>query len=180
LAKRFEAAHPGTHVDLVFDSSATLATQVNEGAPDDVLATADTKTMDSVTKAGNNAAPAVVFATNVLVLAVPAANPGKVGKVSDLDRPWSTWVQCVSSAPCGRAADALVAANKVSSKPKSLEVDVKAVLTKVTSGEADAGFVYATDARSAGAKVTAIPVPGAAAKQNKYAVTVAKQTRDQA
>src|SRR5881392_3461816 len=83
LGKQFEAQHPGVTVKFAFDSSATLAQQATQGAPADVLATADTTTMDSATSV--QASTPKVFATNVMVLATPADNPGHVHAFSDLD-----------------------------------------------------------------------------------------------
>ena len=170
LEARFEQRHPGTEVRLVFGSSATLALQVVEGGPADVLATADRRTMRTVVDAGATAAPPTAFATNRMVLAVPDGNPAGIDEIGDLDREGVAYVACVPSAPCGAIAEDLLAENDISSDPRSYETDVKAVLAKVATGEADAGLVYASDthARALGT----VEVPGAAEHRNPYLLAV--------
>lgn len=176
LAEEFEQQNPGVDVRLAFDSSATLAAQAVEGAPADVLATADTRTMD-------DAAPALasdpsVFATNTMVMVVPAANEAGLTGFDDVAGGDATYVACVESAPCGAIWAAIAEAQGVSAEPASLEVDVKAVLAKVTSDEADAGFVYATDAVAAGGAVESFPVPGAEDQVTAYPVATLDQASD--
>lgn len=166
LATVFEAQHPGVRVRLAFDSSATLAQQALEGAPADVLATADARTMADAT--GTLAAEPRVFATNELVLVTPADNPAGVTTLGDLDRPGVTWVACVETAPCGAVAADLL--GDVSSDPASREVDVRAVLTRVAEDEADAGLVYRTDAVAAGEAVSSFRIPGSGAAETEYQV----------
>jgi molybdate transport system substrate-binding protein len=170
LGHTCEQQHPGVHVRFSFDSSATLAEQVAQGAPADVLATADTRTMHTVVAAHANDGKPRLFATNQLVLAVPKANPAHVTGIADLDRPGVKYLACVSSAPCGDLADTLLKANHVSAPPVSREVDVKSVLSKLELGEADAGLVYATDVRSSQGKVIALQVPHAAEHLNEYPI----------
>lgn len=167
LADTFEDEHPGVEVRLAFDSSATLATQVLEGAPADVLATADEQTMESVVAAGATTERAV-FASNRLVLVVPAANPADVRSVDDLDRDDVAYVACVPSAPCGRVAAAALAEAGVRAAPASEESDVKAVLSKVVLDEADAGLVYASDALAAGDSVRVLEVSTSASASTRY------------
>lgn len=176
LAARFEAEHPGVRVKLAFSSSATLAQQAVDGAPADVLATADTTTMDSAAAA--LAADPVVFATNTMVLVTPAGNPGEVSRFSDLDRDGLDYVACVETAPCGRTAQALLEDNEISRPPASLEVDVKAVLARVTGDEADAGLVYATDAIAAGAAVERVEIPRADDEVTSYPIATLSQSPD--
>lgn len=175
LAEEFEAEHPGLTVRLVLDSSTTLATQVNEGAPADVLATADEKSMQLVLDAGS-AEDADVFATNRLVLVTPKSNPAGITEFEDLDDPDVAYVACVETAPCGALAEQLLAENGVSTAPRSLEVDVKAVLAKVVSDEADAGLVYTTDAFAASSEVTTWPIPGSDQAVTAYPVAVVDQS----
>lgn len=170
LGRTFERQHPGVHVRFSFDSSATLAEQVAQGAPADVLATADTRTMHTVVAAHANDGKPQLFATNKLVLAVPKANPAHVTGIADLDHPDVKYLVCVSSAPCGDLADTLLRANHVSAPPVSREVDVKSVLSKLELDEADAGLVYATDVRSSQGKVTALQVPHAEQNLNDYPI----------
>lgn len=177
LAELFEESHPGVDVRLVLESSTTLATQVNEGAPADVLATADEQSMQLVLDAGT-AEDAEPFATNQLVLAAPPDNPGGLLSFEDLDEPGVSYVACVETAPCGALSDRLLAENGVQAEPVSLEVDVKAVLAKIVSGEVDAGLVYLTDAFAARGDVTTWPVPGADDALNPYLIAVVEQADD--
>jgi molybdate transport system substrate-binding protein len=179
LAGQFEGEHPGVHVKLVFDSSATLAQQAIQHAPGDVLATADRKTMDQAASAGGLAGGTPTqFATNVIELAVPADNPAGIHTLGDLDQRGVTFLTCVPTAPCGSAAAALLEQDGVTRSPASEEVDVKSVITKVAAGEADAGLVYRTDVVAAGSKVNGIEVPGAADSPNTYWLAVTADASD--
>jgi molybdate transport system substrate-binding protein len=159
LADDFEQEHRGVEVRLAFGSSATLASQASEGAPGDVLATADERTMRTAVAAEATAEDPTTFATNRLVLVVPAGNPAGVRDFSDLDRSDVGYVACVESAPCGALAREVLEREGVAGRPRSLEVDVKAVLTKVSLDEADAGLVYASDAVTADDAVTEVASP---------------------
>ena len=174
LGKEFESQHPGVTVKFAFDSSATLAQQAVDGAPADVLATADTTTMDSA-KTAQAVAPQV-FATNVMVLAMPASNPAHVTSFADLDKSSVKYVVCVATAPCGAVAQALLTQDHISGSPVSTEVDVKSVLARLTEGEADAGIVYTTDAIAAGDQVTHLPIPGAARQITTYPIVTLTQS----
>jgi molybdate transport system substrate-binding protein len=168
LAATFEAGHPGVRVRLVFDSSATLAQQAIEHAPGDVLATADRRTMDEAAAGDGIDGEPSELASNVLVLAVPRDNPAGINAVSDLDDDGVDYLTCVSTAPCGAAAAALLRADGIARDPASEEVDVKSVLDKLEEGEADAGFVYRTDVVASAGQVSGIEVPGASASPNTY------------
>ena len=177
LARDFEAAHPGVKVRLAFDSSATLAEQVTQGAPADVLATADQDTMKTVSDAGDTAGTPQLFATNHLQLVVPKANPARITRFSDLDRPGVKYVVCVATAPCGKLAAKVLAHDQITAKPVSEEVDVKAVLSKVSADEADAGLVYATDAVAGAATVRPVDIPTSGENLNRYPVAALKDSR---
>jgi molybdate transport system substrate-binding protein len=148
LASRFEAQHPQLDVVIVLAGSATLVQQLIAGAPADVFASADEATMRRAVEAGAVEAPAA-FARNPLALAVPVGNHADVRGLDDLARPDLVVALCASEVPCGRAADALLAARGVSPSVDTRESDVRAVLTKVQLGEVDAGIVYSTDVRVA-------------------------------
>jgi molybdate transport system substrate-binding protein len=175
LGEDFQRRHPGVTVKFAFDSSATLAQQATEGAPADVLATADTTTMDSARSA--QASNPKVFASNVMVLATPKANPGHVTSFADLDRSSVKFVVCVPTAPCGRIGQALLDQDHITGEPVSQEVDVKSVLAKLTEGEADAGIVYASDAVAAGDQVSAIPIPGSRGQVTTYQIVTLSQSK---
>lgn len=170
LAKDFEADHPGVKVKLAFDSSATLAEQVTQGAPADVLATADEATMQTVVDAGGTEDDPQLFATNHLQMVVPKDNPADIQQFSDLEKPGVKYVVCVDTAPCGKLAVKVLAATGIKAKPASEEVDVKAVLSKVELGEADAGLVYATDAVAGGDKVKPVDIPTSHENLNSYPI----------
>ena len=106
LAKTFESEHKGVTVKLVYDSSATLAGMAEQGAPGDVLATADQKTMDDAKSKGGTGSAPQQFATNVVMLAVPTSNPAGISTFADLQKPNVKYVVCVTTAPCGAAAAA--------------------------------------------------------------------------
>jgi molybdate transport system substrate-binding protein len=175
LGQQFESTHPGVTVKFAFDSSATLAQQAVGGAPADVLATADTTTMDSA-KAVQASAPKV-FATNTMVLAVPADNPAHVTTFADLDKSSVKFVVCVPTAPCGSVAQALLKQDHITGNPVSTEIDVKSVLTKLTEGEADAGIVYRTDAAAAGDQVGTVAIPGSSKQVTTYPIVALTQSK---
>lgn len=168
LALEFQNTHPGMSISTInFDGSSTLATQIVEGAKADVFASADEKNMATVTEAGLGKDPKI-FATNTLVIAVPADNPGKVKTLEDLSK--VTTVLCAPQVPCGSASEKLLNNQNVSVKPSSQEQNVTAVLQKVAAGEADAGLVYATDVIGENAVKSIVP-SGAEKVVNSYPIT---------
>ncbi|RSN48346.1 molybdate ABC transporter substrate-binding protein [Actinomadura sp. WAC 06369] len=170
LGEEFEESHPGTEVRFGFAGSSTLAQQITQGAPADVFASASPATMRTVTDAGDAAGDPRVFTTNRLVIAVPEDGPRRVRTVGDLARDGLRVVLCAEQVPCGAASRTALDAAGVAVAPVSLEKDVKAVLTKVRLGEADAGLVYRTDARAAGGDVAAIEFAAAAEAVNDYPI----------
>jgi len=154
-------------VDYSFDGSSGLVDQLKGGAPADVFASADKANMDKAVEAGVIDGNPVMFATNYLVLVTPADNPASVtGFDSSLDG--RRLVVCAAEVPCGAATNRLAEAQDVTLKPVSEESSVTDVLGKVTSGEADAGIVYVTDATRAGKDVTTINIAGAQDDPNTY------------
>lgn len=171
LKTEFARAHPGVAVAPIdYDGSSTLATQLVAGAPADLFAAADDTNMQKVIDAKLVAGDPVEFATNVLEIAVPPGNPGRVETLADLARPGVTTVVCAAEVPCGSAAQKALDAAGVSVTPASLEQNVTAVLTKIVNAEADAGLVYVTDVKAAGAKVTGIEFPESGAAVNHYPI----------
>jgi len=158
IGAAFEAANPGTKVTFNFGASSTLATQITQKAPADVFASASQKTMDTVTSAGA-ATGDTVFAVNTMEIATPATPTVPVTSLADLAKPGVKVVICQKDVPCGAAAQKLFTQNNLTVTPVSQEVDVKAVLSKVVLGEADAGIVYVTDVKAAGAKVAGVVIP---------------------
>jgi len=169
LGKQFEAAHPGTQVRLSFGASSALAQQINQGAPADVFASAAPTNMKQVIDAGGAAAPKN-FVSNVMEIAVPPSNPAKVGGLADLARPGVKVALCQPQVPCGAVAAQVFKNAQVTVMPVTLEQDVKSTLTKVRLNEADAGVVYTTDVKAAGAKVTGIPIPADVNASTEYPI----------
>jgi molybdate transport system substrate-binding protein len=171
IAERFETEHPGVAVTLNFAGSADLVSQISQGAPADVIATADSTTMATLVDDGVVAADdAIVFATNTLEIAVPPDNPAGIGSFADLAAPGLNLVVCAPQVPCGAATETVAAAARVDLTPVSEENSVTDVLGKVTSGEADAGLVYVTDIEAAGEKVSGIEFAEADAAVNEYPI----------
>ncbi|WP_368496541.1 molybdate ABC transporter substrate-binding protein [Herbiconiux sp. A18JL235] len=171
LAEEFEAAHPGTSVELTFAGSSDLVTQITEGAPADVFASADEKNMAKLTEAGLIDAEAPVdFATNVLTIAVPPGDPAGVTGIADLADPALKVVVCAPQVPCGAATTTVEEATGITLAPVSEESSVTDVLGKVTSGEADAGLVYVTDVIAAGDSVEGVAFPESSEAVNTYPI----------
>ncbi|WP_454163159.1 molybdate ABC transporter substrate-binding protein [Gordonia iterans] len=160
LTEAYKADHSGADVQLDAAASSALVQRLKSGAKADVLITADTKTMDDAVAAGVAEDP-VVVATNTLVIVVPKGNPGDVKGLDYFTTTGNRSVICASEVPCGRAAEQAISAAGGTPHPISRAVDVRAALGSVTSGEADAALVYATDAKSAGDKVETIEIPNA-------------------
>jgi len=170
LEAAFEDAHPDVDVVFSFGGSSALAEQiVTGGVPADVFAAANESTMQTVSDAELAVDPEL-FATNVLALAVPAGNPAGVAGLADLARGELAIALCDVAVPCGSATTQLLELAGVAAAPDTLEPDVKAVLTRIELGEADAGLVYVTDVVAAGDAVEAVEVPEAAEVINRYPI----------
>ena len=177
LADEFESRNPGTEVVLSFAGSSDLVTQISQGAPADVFASADSRNMAKL-QAQSLVDTPVNFATNTLEIAVPRGNPASITSFADLAKPGVRVVVCASQVPCGAAADKIEEATGAALKPVSEESSVTDVLGKVASGEADAGLVYVTDVKNAGDKVEGIPFPEASQAVNTYPIAAVGTTRN--
>jgi len=175
IGEQFTTDNPGAEVQFSFAGSADLVTQLTQGAPADVLATADTKNMDKAAAAGLLAGTPANFATNTLTIVVAQGNPKKISTFRDLAAPGLSVVVCAPQVPCGSATTKVEQATGVTLAPVSEESQVTDVLGKVLTGEADAGIVYVTDARGAGDKVTAVAFPEAAGAVNTYPIATLSQ-----
>lgn len=179
MAQDFSTDNPGTTVRFSFEGSSTLVDQLAGGAPADVFASADEKNMSRALDAKLVAGEPKIFATNTLILVVAPGNPlGITGLDASLDG--KKLVVCAVGVPCGNATDKIVKATGATIKPVSTEQKVTDVLGKVTSGEADAGVVYTTDASSAGDKVATVEITGAADAVNRYPIAVTATAKDAA
>jgi molybdate transport system substrate-binding protein len=159
MGKAFEAGNPGVRVKFSFDASSTLAGQANAGAPADVFASADDASMKKATDGGSAQDPKP-FTRNRLAIIVGKGNPKGVASVKDFERVF--WVRCAEGVPCGDYAKQILAHAGVDTgahPPKSLETNVKGVVTKVTSGSVDAGIVYVTDGKAASSSSETIDIP---------------------
>ncbi len=163
--------------EISYDGSATLVTQLQNGAPADVFASADEKNMDKV---ADLVTGRVDFATNTLQIAVAPGNPKKITSLAGLANPGVITVICAAQVPCGTASHQALDAAGVDLRPASEEQNVTAVLTKVATGDADAGLVYVTDVNSSGGKVQGIDFPQAAKAVNTYPIAILKDSRNSA
>ena len=175
LSATLRARYPQLTIRLVYAGTPSLVGPVRSGAPADVLVTASTAALDPLLAKGLVQDPTAV-ATNHVVLVVPAGNPGHVTSAADLARARLRVALCDPSVPCGQAAERTLAAAHVRADPDTLAPDVKTVLRLVTTGEADAGIVYATDARAAGRRVQVVALPAGTAASTSYAAAVVTST----
>src|SRR6185369_17103824 len=156
LGKDFHAANPSATVKFNFAGSSALATQINQGAPADVFASAAPANMKAVTDAANADGTPVTFARNQLVIVVPKGNPKGITGLADLTKPGLKVALCAEQVPCGAAAKKALTAANVNLTPVTLEQDVKAALQKVKLGEVDAALVYRTDVKAASSDVDGV------------------------
>ncbi|MGL6236406.1 MAG: molybdate ABC transporter substrate-binding protein [Segniliparus sp.] len=178
LGAQFEAQHPGTRVTFTFAGSPTLVAQLDQGAKGDVLASADEANMAHAQQKGL-VRDVRLFASNHLVIATAPGNPKHIARLADLADPALSVVVCAPQVPCGALAGRVEAQAGVAVPAKSQEPSVTAVLTKVTSGEADAGLVYSTDASAAGERATTVPIPEGDSLATKYPIAVLSQAQEQ-
>jgi molybdate transport system substrate-binding protein len=166
-----------------FSGSNALATQIANGAPADVFASANTALPASLYARGLVEKP-VHFTRNALVIVVPKANPAKIETVEDLTKPGVSIDIANAAVPVGSYTLSilknLALTQKVLPNVVSEETDVRTVLTKVALGQADAGFVYATDAKTVGTRVTVITLPPRAQPNVTYSIAVVTGSSDQA
>ena len=158
----FTAANPGAEITFNFDSSSALATQILEGAPADVFASADEANMTRLTDEDVVAGEPEVFARNELVIVTRAGNPEGITGLADLADAGIISL-CGEEVPCGELATQALDAADVTIPESSITrgQNVKATLTAVAEGDAVAGIVYVTDATAAGDRVEAVTIPPA-------------------
>ena len=159
IGAQFEKANPGVTVKYNYNGSSSLATQITQGAPADVFASAAPSNMKTVTDAGLATGTPKLFAANSGEIMVETGNPMKITSVKDLANPAVKVVVCAPEVPCGKVATAVFKNAGVTVKPVSQEQNVGGVVTKVTLGEADAGIVYVTDVKANEGKADGVAIP---------------------
>ena len=177
IGQDWTAANPNTKVTFNFAGSQALATQIQQSAPADVFASADTTNMGKVSSLVDSPKP---FASNLLQIIVPKGNPNGVKALSDLAKPDLKVVLAAPDVPVGKYSRQALDAQHINVKPVSLEDNVKAVVTKVSLGEADAGIVYTTDVTAGGDKVEGVDIPESQNIPATYPVAVVKASGHQA
>jgi molybdate transport system substrate-binding protein len=176
LGDVFTREHPDASVTFNFAASSELVAQILEGAPADVYASADTANMTKLTDADATAGEPAVFATNLSEIVVAPGNPLGITGVADLADDDLILVTCAPQVPCGRYAAQIFANAEVTVTPDSYEENVKAVITKVSLGEADAGIAYVTDVEAAGEDVDGVEIPADLNEVAEYPIAVTAES----
>jgi len=180
IGSEFQKSHLGTMVTFTFGGSSMLVSQIQQGAIGDVFASADQPNMQKLINAGLTAESPIVFARNDLEIVVGKGNPKHITSLADLARSGLVVVLCAPAVPCGRyAAQALQKAG-VTVTPASQEADVRAVLSKVALGEADAGIVYVTDVKAAGTAVEGVAILPPVNVVAEYPIVILKDSQNRA
>ena len=159
LGTSFQGANSGVAVKRIFAGTPTLVTQIEQGAPADVFASADTTNMDKLKGEGFTTGTPQVFARNKLEIVVSPGNPKRITGLADLAKAGVIYITEAPTVPAGKYALQALKTAGVTVTPKSLETDVKSVVSKIELGEADAGIVYTTDVTAAGTRVQGVPIP---------------------
>lgn len=178
LGTSFQTANPGVTVKFDYAGTPTLVTQIEQGAPADVFASADTTNMDKLKADGFTTGASQVFAHNQLEIVVAPGNPKSINGLADLAKSGVIYISEGPTVPAGKYALQALAKAGVTVTPKSLETDVKSVVGKIELGEADAGIVYTTDVTAAGSKVTGVPIPDADNVIATYPIVTVKGTKN--
>lgn len=175
LKAKFESAHPGTTITVSYGASSDFATQIGQGAPADVFASASTTSMDAI---GDQALNPTNFVTNTLEIAVPPGNPAGIRSVDDLAKSGVKVAVCDPEVPCGAVAQDVFMNAGITVHPAASLADVKSTLAAVESGEVDAGVVYVTDVRAAGDKVDGVTIPADVNSTTTYPIAVLKEANN--
>jgi len=180
LGRDFERSHADTSISFSFNASSALATQIDEGAPADVFASADPTNMMKVVNAGEIVGRPTVFARNRLEIAVEPGNPLKIHSLADTVERDVTVVLCAAAVPCGRYALESYAKAGVKVPDVPTAESARATLTRVALGEADAAVVYVTDVAAAGDDVDGVAIPEHENVIASYPIGVVKDTENRA
>ena len=175
IGAAFKVDNPDVNVTFNFAGSGDLVTQIGQGAPADIFASADDSNMTKLSDAGESAGEPVSIAKNTMEIIVEKGNPKAVTGVADLAKSDLIVVLCADTVPCGKSAAAVLKNAGVTAAPRSLEDKVKGVVTKVTAGEADAGIVYVSDVVAAGDAAGGVEIPADINVINNYPMVVTKE-----
>ena len=159
IAAAFEKANPGVKITLNFAGSSTLVTQIHNGAPADVFASADPANMDRLTNAKLVEGTPLVFTRNRPMIVVPRGNPLRIVSLADLARPDVVVALGAVGVPVGDYARQILGRAGIQVKPKTLESSVSAIVTKAALREIDAGIVYVTDVAIDEYRVDGVAIP---------------------
>ncbi len=168
----FETAYPGVDVVLNLAGSSALREQILEGAPVDVLASANTATMDTVVAARLVTGVPAIFTSNSLQIAVPVGNPGRVEGLTDFSNQQLIIGLCAAAVPCGSLARTALDAAGIEPAIDTNEPGVRSLLTKIAVGEIDAGIVYVTDVIAARGQVTGVDIATDDNQTARYPIAV--------
>jgi molybdate transport system substrate-binding protein len=177
LKGSFIAAHPGTKISITYGASSDLATQIAQGAPADVFASASKKNMTGLGAAALHPSD---FVSNTLTIVVPPGNPAHITSLADLTKTNVKVAVCDAAVPCGVVAAQIFAKAGITVKPTASEPDVKSVVAAVESAEVDAGLVYVTDVRAAGGKITSVSIPAKFRASTVYPIAALKSAKNRA
>ena len=179
IGKQFEKVNPSIKVQLNFASSSSLVSQIQSGAPTDVLAAADLTSFDKLLTSGNVVKSPQVFASNSMQLVVKPGNRLGVTSVADVNKA-SIISLCAKTAPCGAYAAAVLARYGVVVPESKITrgIDATATLNAVSTGDADAAIVYATDALSAKKSVATISIPAGKNVKAMYGIGVVRGSKN--
>jgi molybdate transport system substrate-binding protein len=181
LEKQFRKVNRGVKVRLNFGSSSTLITQIQSGAPSDLIASADLLNIEKLVASGNVVVAPKIFARNTMAIAVKPGNPKSVRSVADLAS-LSFIALCGKTVPCGvYASSVLTRAGVVIAELKVTRgIDVKATLSAVANGDADAAIVYKTDVSAAKKTVVGIDIPSAQNVKTMYGIAPIRGSKNSA
>lgn len=175
LAEAFSAQNPGANVVFNFAGSSELVTQISQGAPADVFVSADDSNMTKLTDAHENADEPISIAKNTFAILVEKGNPRGISGIADLADRDLVVVLCAETVPCGTGAEKILENAGVTLTPASFENRVKGVVTKVTTGEADAGIVFVTDVSAAGDDAEGVAIPADINVISNYPIVITKE-----
>jgi len=179
LGSEFEVTHPGFGVQFSFNSSTQLSHQIVDGAPADVFASADTENIDLLMLNGEVWGDPVVFATNHLQILVALSAVDRVHSLADLSHQDIVVVLAARDVPLGRYSEEVLSAAGISVSPVSYESSASGVVSKVVSGEADAGIVYSSDVLRVGRAAVGVEIPSAINSDVSYPIVVTRHGSQQ-